>query len=173
MPSRIARAAILATRPERHRRLRTTSTAVPVAVLETGGWGMTSEGARNAFAAVRAKFSEAGIERRGRADDPEMEEVEQRIADALAITRRINTWEGRWPLNTYADRDASKLSGALTRAAGRGGDAHAERLPRGRGVAERGSRRVRPGCRARRCRRRARRDERRARRSGLHRGIRV
>src|SRR5436190_2481836 len=25
-------------------------------------------------------------------------------------TRTINAWEGRWPLNTYRDRDASKLS---------------------------------------------------------------
>src|SRR5262249_43063174 len=32
------------------------------------------------------------------------------IADALALTRKINEWEGRWPLNTYADIDASKLS---------------------------------------------------------------
>ena len=35
------------------------------------------------------------------------------MADALPITRQINEWEGRWPLNTYADIDASKLSGHL------------------------------------------------------------
>ena len=34
------------------------------------------------------------------------------MADALPITRQINEWEGRWPLNTYADTDASKLSGS-------------------------------------------------------------
>jgi Asp-tRNA(Asn)/Glu-tRNA(Gln) amidotransferase A subunit family amidase len=32
------------------------------------------------------------------------------IADAAPLTRTINAWEGRWPLNTYRDRDASKLS---------------------------------------------------------------
>src|SRR5438552_3533334 len=30
--------------------------------------------------------------------------------DAAQLTRAINAWEGRWPLNTYRDRDASKLS---------------------------------------------------------------
>ena len=29
---------------------------------------------------------------------------------ALLLTRKINAWESRWPLNTYSDRDASKLS---------------------------------------------------------------
>jgi hypothetical protein len=24
----------------------------------------------------------------------------------LTLTLAINTWEGRWPLNTYAERDA-------------------------------------------------------------------
>ena len=41
---------------------------------------------------------------------PLIEEVEGAIADAAGLTRTINAWEGRWPLNTYRDRDASKLS---------------------------------------------------------------
>jgi Asp-tRNA(Asn)/Glu-tRNA(Gln) amidotransferase A subunit family amidase len=81
-----------------------------LAVLETGGWDSTTDGARRAFAATRARLAEAGIELRGRADDPEIERLEQHLADALTITRHINDWEGRWPLNTYADLDASKLS---------------------------------------------------------------
>jgi len=82
-----------------------------LAVLETGGWVDTSKGARDAFAAVTAQLAAAGIELLGRGDDPEIEALERQIDDALALTRRINAWEGRWPLNTYADRDASKLSG--------------------------------------------------------------
>src|SRR5207302_1700376 len=40
------------------------------------------------------------------------------ISDAAELTRAINAWEGRWPLNTYRDRDASKLSrSALARLA--------------------------------------------------------
>jgi Asp-tRNA(Asn)/Glu-tRNA(Gln) amidotransferase A subunit family amidase len=34
------------------------------------------------------------------------------ISDAAELTRAINAWKGRWPLNTYRDRDASKLSGS-------------------------------------------------------------
>jgi Asp-tRNA(Asn)/Glu-tRNA(Gln) amidotransferase A subunit family amidase len=36
--------------------------------------------------------------------------VETAIASARPISMRINAWEGRWPLNTYRNRDASKLS---------------------------------------------------------------
>ena len=80
------------------------------AVLETGGWSATSEGARQAFDVARQRLAKAGITLRARADDPAIEAVERQIADALPLTRRINEWEGRWPLNTYADIDASKLS---------------------------------------------------------------
>ena len=47
-----------------------------------------------------------------RADDPDIEALEQALTDALPLTMAINAWEGRWPLNTYADIDASKLSQA-------------------------------------------------------------
>lgn len=81
-----------------------------LAVLETGGWGATSEGARQAFALARRKLAFVGIELRGRGDDPQIEALEQAIADAQPLTLAINAWEGRWPLNTYADRDADRLS---------------------------------------------------------------
>jgi Asp-tRNA(Asn)/Glu-tRNA(Gln) amidotransferase A subunit family amidase len=79
-------------------------------VLETGGWGATTEGARKAFAAAKDMLTKAGIELRGRADDSDIEAAERAMADALPLTHAINAWEGRWPLNTYADLDASKLS---------------------------------------------------------------
>ncbi len=82
-----------------------------VAILETGGWGATSTGARVAFAVVRTKLADAGVELRSRADDPDIEALEKAIIDALPLTQAINAWEGRWPLNTYADLDAEKLSG--------------------------------------------------------------
>ena len=47
-----------------------------------------------------------------RTDDANIEAVEQALTDALPLTMAINAWEGRWPLNTYADIDASKLSQA-------------------------------------------------------------
>lgn len=79
-------------------------------VLETGGWGVTTEGARKAFAAAKEKLAKAGIELKSRADDPGIEAVEQAIADAQPLTLAINAWEGRWPLNTYVDLDPNKLS---------------------------------------------------------------
>jgi len=81
-----------------------------LAILETGGWGGATKGARAAFFAARRKLSEAGIEVHDRSDDPDIEALEQVIADSLPLTLAINTWEGRWPRNTYARRDASKLS---------------------------------------------------------------
>jgi Asp-tRNA(Asn)/Glu-tRNA(Gln) amidotransferase A subunit family amidase len=80
------------------------------AVLETGGWNATSEGGRRAFAAAKDKLANAGIELKGRADDPGIEALERAIAEAQPLSLAINAWEGRWPLNTYADLDASKLS---------------------------------------------------------------
>jgi Asp-tRNA(Asn)/Glu-tRNA(Gln) amidotransferase A subunit family amidase len=81
-----------------------------IAVLQTGGWGATSDGAHQAFDAARRKLA-VSVELRGRADDAEIETAEKAMADALPITMAINAWEGRWPLNTYADMDAQKLSG--------------------------------------------------------------
>jgi Asp-tRNA(Asn)/Glu-tRNA(Gln) amidotransferase A subunit family amidase len=81
-----------------------------IGVLQTGGWGATSEGARKAFDAARRKLA-VGVELRDRADDPDIEAAEKAMADALPVTMAINAWEGRWPLNTYADMDSQKLSG--------------------------------------------------------------
>ena len=81
-------------------------------MLETGGWSTTSKGAREAFDTAKKRVTGAGVTLRTRADDPAIEAAERAMADALPITRRINKWEGRWPLNTYADTDASKLSGS-------------------------------------------------------------
>jgi Asp-tRNA(Asn)/Glu-tRNA(Gln) amidotransferase A subunit family amidase len=83
-----------------------------IGVLETGGWGATTESARRAFALARKKLAATGVEVRDRTDDPDIEAAEKAMADALPLTHAINAWEGRWPLNTYADLDASKLSAA-------------------------------------------------------------
>jgi Asp-tRNA(Asn)/Glu-tRNA(Gln) amidotransferase A subunit family amidase len=79
-------------------------------VLETGGWNHTTEGARKAFASAKEKLAKIGVELKSRADNPDIETLEKAIADAQPLTLAINAWEGRWPLNTYADLDASKLS---------------------------------------------------------------
>ena len=81
-----------------------------LAILETGGWSATTEGARKAFAAAKEKLAAAGVELKSRADDPLIEAAERQLTDALPLTQSINAFEGRWPLNTYAALDESKLS---------------------------------------------------------------
>jgi Asp-tRNA(Asn)/Glu-tRNA(Gln) amidotransferase A subunit family amidase len=81
-----------------------------LAIMQTGGWGATTDGARQSFESAKKRLREAGVEMKSRADDPDLEAAEQQIADALSLTLSINAFEGRWPLNTYAARDASKLS---------------------------------------------------------------
>jgi Asp-tRNA(Asn)/Glu-tRNA(Gln) amidotransferase A subunit family amidase len=81
-----------------------------LAVLQTSGWDEAAPEARAAFEAAMAQLAAAGIALADRSADPVIEEVEAAIADAAPLTRTINAWEGRWPLNTYRDRDASKLS---------------------------------------------------------------
>jgi Asp-tRNA(Asn)/Glu-tRNA(Gln) amidotransferase A subunit family amidase len=83
-----------------------------LAVLQTSGWEIAPPEARRAFETAAARLAEAGIAVADRHADPAIEEVEGAISDAAALTRAINAWEGRWPLNTYRDRDASKLSGS-------------------------------------------------------------
>ena len=54
-----------------------------------------------------------GVEIVARADHAGVAAVERALSGALALARRINAWECRWPLNTYRDRDAGKLSEAM------------------------------------------------------------
>jgi Asp-tRNA(Asn)/Glu-tRNA(Gln) amidotransferase A subunit family amidase len=81
-----------------------------LAMLETAGWECAAPAARAALEAAVDRLGAAGIAVSGRRDDPGLAAIETAIADAEGLTRRINAWEGRWPLNTYRDIDAGKLS---------------------------------------------------------------
>src|SRR5271155_1326496 len=81
-----------------------------LAVLQTIGWQEAAPAARAAFEAAVARLADAGITLTDRRSDPAIEEVEAAVANAAPLTRTINAWEGRWPLNTYRDRDVGKLS---------------------------------------------------------------
>ncbi|AMN39386.1 amidase [Rhodoplanes sp. Z2-YC6860] len=81
-----------------------------LAIVETYGWKHTSEGGRKAFAAAKQRLQTVGIELLSRADDPDIEAVDQSLSEAMDLTMSINAWEGRWPLNTYSDMDPTKLS---------------------------------------------------------------
>jgi Asp-tRNA(Asn)/Glu-tRNA(Gln) amidotransferase A subunit family amidase len=71
-----------------------------VAVLQTAGWDVATPEARRAFETVAERLGKAGIAIADRHADPAIEAVEGAIFDAIALTRTINAWEGRWPLNT-------------------------------------------------------------------------
>ena len=78
--------------------------------LETPGWTKASDAARAAFLSAVEALKKAGVRILTRTDDPLIDEVEKLLHRTLPLTRDINAWESRWPLNTYMERDASKLS---------------------------------------------------------------
>jgi Asp-tRNA(Asn)/Glu-tRNA(Gln) amidotransferase A subunit family amidase len=80
-----------------------------VAFLETAGWTAASAGARAATVDALARCKAAGIDVVARSDT-KLAAVEAAIAEARPLSMRINGWESRWPLNTYRERDASKVS---------------------------------------------------------------
>ena len=83
-----------------------------LAMLETDGWAAASDEAKAALGAATARLGAAGVAIVGRRDDPALAAMETALSGAEALVRRINAWEGRWPLNTYREIDASKLSRA-------------------------------------------------------------
>jgi Asp-tRNA(Asn)/Glu-tRNA(Gln) amidotransferase A subunit family amidase len=81
-----------------------------IAFLETVGWTAASEGAKRAMDDTLKRLSAAGAAVSTRHNDRAVAAVEQAIGEARERSLAINAWESRWPLNTYRDRDASKLS---------------------------------------------------------------
>ena len=81
-----------------------------LAFVETAGWGVASPDAKQGMADALARFKAAGIEVLTRQSHSQLAVVEAAIAQARPLSMRINAWESRWPLNTYRERDASKLS---------------------------------------------------------------
>ncbi len=84
-----------------------------LALLETEGWAEASSEAKTQFAKTLARLRAGGVETVGRAGHAGVDAVERALTGALALCRRINAWECRWPLNTYRDRDAGKLSPSM------------------------------------------------------------
>jgi Asp-tRNA(Asn)/Glu-tRNA(Gln) amidotransferase A subunit family amidase len=81
--------------------------------LETPGWAKASASAREAFLLAIDALKASGVRILTRADHAGVEEVEKLFHRALPLTRDINAWESRWPLNTYMERDSSKLSASM------------------------------------------------------------
>ena len=81
-----------------------------LAFIETAGWALASPGAKRAMEDALARLAAAGAELRTRENDAKVAAVESAVVEARSRSNGINAWEGRWPLNTYKARDASKLS---------------------------------------------------------------
>ncbi len=81
-----------------------------IAFIETAGWSAASAGAKAAMEDALKRLKAAGIEVLTRASNDKVAATEAAIAQARPLSMRINGWEGRWPLNTYRNRDPSKLS---------------------------------------------------------------
>jgi Asp-tRNA(Asn)/Glu-tRNA(Gln) amidotransferase A subunit family amidase len=83
-----------------------------LAFIETPGWPLASPGAKRAMEDVLKRIAGAGVELRTRENDKRVAAVEGAVADSRSLSNSINSWEGRWPLNSYRERDAAKLSEA-------------------------------------------------------------
>jgi Asp-tRNA(Asn)/Glu-tRNA(Gln) amidotransferase A subunit family amidase len=81
-----------------------------LAFLETAGWAAASPAAKAAMTDALVRFKAAGIDVLTRQSHAAVAAVDAGIAQARPLSMRINAWEWRWPLNTYRDRDASKIS---------------------------------------------------------------
>jgi Asp-tRNA(Asn)/Glu-tRNA(Gln) amidotransferase A subunit family amidase len=81
-----------------------------LAVLESAGWPVALPAAKAALAAALEKLSAAGVEILRRDLHPGLAAVETALLRAMPLSRAINNWETRWPLNTYHAQHAEKLS---------------------------------------------------------------
>jgi len=84
-----------------------------LAMLETPGWEIAEDAAKAALIGACETLSRAGIEIVTRKDDAELHQMERALVEALDLTRRINAYESRWPLNVFHDKDPGKLSMAM------------------------------------------------------------
>ncbi len=82
-----------------------------MAFLETAGWERATEEAKAGAVSARRRIEAAGVAVLDRGTSAAVAAAEEAIADAQGLSMRINAWEGRWPLNTYArDIDRAGLS---------------------------------------------------------------
>jgi Asp-tRNA(Asn)/Glu-tRNA(Gln) amidotransferase A subunit family amidase len=84
-----------------------------LAVLETDGWPTATPTAKQAFEEASAKLRFAGIALISRYESAVVADAEDAIHGARELSIAINTWESRWPINTYRARDASRLSKSM------------------------------------------------------------
>ena len=106
-----------------------------VALLQTAGWELATDEAKQQLQSARDTLEAAGITVIDRSSNAAVEEAEQAISESNPLSRSINAWEGRWPLNTYArDMEANKLSDGARERLGRVRNHVSRRIPRNAGT---------------------------------------
>ena len=71
-------------------------------VLETAGFSSVEPEAATAFTAFQERLQRNNVRLLTRDTTPAVAETEDALRDAGTLSRKINAWESRWPLNTYA-----------------------------------------------------------------------
>ena len=84
-----------------------------LALLETPGWRVASDEAKQALLAAVARIREADVIVLDRQSNKIVAEVEAALEPALLLSRRINAFESRWPLGTYRAKNADGLSRSM------------------------------------------------------------
>lgn len=91
-----------------------------VAVLETRGWGLTDAQSQETFTRFTRELSRMGVDVIRKADNPLLAEYERVLLDVTDIWSNVSTYELRWPMQTYRDKDPSKLAPWIVAAVERG-----------------------------------------------------
>lgn len=81
-----------------------------LALLETPGWGVATDAAKEELRRAVTALRAAGVAVLTRADCPELAALEEALTEAGEVTTDINAWEWRWPLNSFMARDPHALS---------------------------------------------------------------
>jgi Asp-tRNA(Asn)/Glu-tRNA(Gln) amidotransferase A subunit family amidase len=82
-----------------------------LALLETPGWALATADAKNQLHLALDALRKAGVTIADRTSSAPVAAVEATLPETRPLSMRINVWEFRWPLNTFArDMDHAKLS---------------------------------------------------------------
>src|SRR5437867_4421986 len=84
-----------------------------LAFLQTAGWAIATAAAKASMQDALQRLSAAGIEIRTSDDDADVSAIDTELAEAFALSNRINSWEMRWFIDGCAERDASLLSKSM------------------------------------------------------------
>ena len=84
-----------------------------LAFVETNNWAKVEPALQQAFHRQIDQLAQSGINIITRSKSERIRTLEANLSSVLPATRTIVTWESRWPLNIFSDKDAMKLSQSM------------------------------------------------------------